>query len=171
MLILSSDPGLTGAVSLLCSQRGLLECDDIPTCSNGQTTGSMRNWVDVDALQTLLSSWSSRHEFAQHSVRAVIERPIPMPKLPSQTIAAQFDTVGVLRALIGRAVGPGGVHMVNPREWKKFFGLNGGKSEKDESIACALRLYPSASKWIYRKRDHNRSEAVLLGHFLMRQLA
>jgi len=168
MLILSSDPGLTGALSLLCSQRGLLECEDIPTCANGTASGSMRNWVDAEGLQRILTAWSSRHEFAQHSVRAAIERPIPMPRLPAQTVASQFDTFGVLRALIGMKVGPGGMHIVNPNEWKKKFGL---KRDKDESIACALRLYPTAAGYLARKRDHNRAESVLIGHALLMEIA
>lgn len=166
MLILSCDPGLTGALALLCSQRGLLECDDIPTCGNGTASGSMRNWVDVEGLQRILANWSSRHAFAQHSVRAAIERPIPMPKLPAQTIASQFDTFGVLRALIGAKVGPGGVHMVNPQTWKRLFGLT---TEKDASRACCLRLYPDAP--VTRVKDHNRAEAILVGHWLMKELS
>ena len=50
MIVISCDPGLTGAITLLCSQRGLLECEDIPTCGNGTTTGSMKRWVDTAAL-------------------------------------------------------------------------------------------------------------------------
>ena len=52
MLIISCDPGLTGAVALLDSKRGLLECEDIPTCANGTASGSMRNWVDAERLQS-----------------------------------------------------------------------------------------------------------------------
>jgi len=166
MLILSCDPGLTGAIALLDSQRGLLECEDIPTCPNGTASGSMRNWVDVERLAATLANWSSRHAFAQHSVRAAIERPIPMPKLPAQTVASQFDTFGVLRALLLTRVGPGGVHMVNPQVWKRLFGLG---SEKGDSRACCLRLYPSAP--VTRAKDHNRAEAILIGHWLMREIA
>jgi hypothetical protein len=168
MLILSCDPGLTGAISLLCSQRGLLECEDLPTEGNGQTTGKMLRWIDVKGLQDLLAHWSIRHDFAGQAVRAAIERPIPMPTLPAQTVASQFDTFGVIRALMTGKVAPGGMTVVNPQCWKRLFGL---KSDKDASIACALRLYPSAAKWIYRKRDHNRAESVLVGHWLMRELA
>jgi crossover junction endodeoxyribonuclease RuvC len=166
MLIISSDPGLTGAITLLCSQAGLLECEDIPTCSNGTSTGSMKRWVDTEALSTTLGLWSRRHSFATQSVHACIERPIPMPTLPAQTVASQFDTFGAIRALVGSKVP--GLTIVNPREWKKPFGL---KSDKDESIACALRLYPAAAKWIYRKRDHNRAESALIGRWLQMELA
>lgn len=166
MLIISCDPGLTGALALLDSQRGLLECEDIPTCGNGTASGSMRSWVDAEALQNILCAWSRRHEFAQRSVRAAIERPIPMPKLPAQTVASQFDTFGVLRALIAMKVGPGGMHMVNPQAWKRFFGLD---KEKDESRACCLRLYPSAPVTLVK--HHNRAEAILIGHWLLREIA
>lgn len=168
MLVISTDPGLTGAISLLCSQRGLLECEDLPTCGNGQSTGKMLRWIDCDALQELLTHWAARYGFAEQSVHAVIERPIPMPTLPAQTVASQFDTFGVIRALVAGKVTPNGMTIVNPRDWKKFFGLG---TDKDESIACALRLYPSADKLLARKRDHNRAESVLLGHWLIREVA
>lgn len=168
MLIISCDPGLTGAITLLCSQRGLLECEDIPTCGNGQVTGKMLRWVDTDALQAILSHWSTRHDFAGQSVQACIERPIPMPTLPAQTVASQFDTFGVIRALVGGKVAQSAMTIVNPQVWKKVFGL---KSDKDASIACALRLYPGAAKHLSRKKDHNRSESILIGHWLMRELA
>lgn len=166
MLVISADPGLTGAVALLDSQRGLLECEDIPTCGNGTASGSMRNWVDAEALQRILAGWSTKHEFAQNSVRAAIERPIPMPKLPAQTVASQFDTFGVLRALIGAKVGPGGLHIVNPREWKKLFGLDG---DKEAARACCQRLYPSAPVTLVK--HHNRAEAILIGHWLLMEIA
>lgn len=168
MLVLSCDPGLTGAISLLCSQRGLLECEDLPTSSNGQTTGKMLRWIDAEALQDMLYRWATKHDFAAHSVHAAIERPIPMPTLPAQTVASQFDTFGVIRALVGGKVPLNAMHIVNPQAWKKPFGL---KSDKDESIACALRLYPRAAGFLARKRDHNRAESVLLGHWLLLEVA
>lgn len=168
MLILSCDPGLTGAMSLLCSRRGLLECADLPTCSNGVVTGSMKRWLDVAGLQTLLAGWSLKHEFAQESVHVAIERPIPMPTLPAQTVASQFDTFGAIRALMQCIAGLAGMHIVAPQQWKKRFGL---KTDKDASIACAKRLYPEAAKYLTRKLDHNRSESVLIGHFLRMELA
>lgn len=168
MLVISTDPGLSGAISLLCSERGLLECEDLPTCGNGLATGKMMRWIDAGKLQELLTSWSTRHDFAQHSVHAVIERPIPMPSMPSTTTASSFDTFGVIRALVCGKVSPNGMTMVNPVTWKRYFGL---KTDKDESIACALRLYPDAKRYLARKRDHNRAESILVGHFLLMELS
>lgn len=164
MLIIGVDPGLTGAISLINTSNGwLLECADLPTEANGTESGSMRRWVSTKRLLALLSTWSQVHGFAQESVIAAIERPIPMPSLPAQTIASQFDCFGVVRALLDVTCNE--VRAVNPREWKKVFGLG---SEKDQSRACALRLYPSAP--VTRVKDHNRAESILLGHFVRMEL-
>ena len=164
MLVVSCDPGLTGAISLLCPERGLLECVDLPTCANGQSTGSMLRWLDVTALDDLMALWATRYDFARESMHAAIERPIPMPTLPAQTVASQFDTFGAIRALLSAKLGQEAIKIVAPKEWKKPYGL---KADKEEARACALRLYPAAAKLLARKRDHNRADSVLIGHFVI----
>lgn len=160
MISLGIDPGLTGAASLVNERLGLLECSDLPVCNNGTSTGSMRNWLDVDALHELFCGWASRHGFAVDSVVCVLERPIPMPNLPAQTIASQFDTVGAIRGLLASRSWGRRVEMVNPNTWKRSFGLS---QDKGASRACALRLYPQAP--VTRVKDHNRAESVLLAHW------
>ncbi|NVO06567.1 MAG: hypothetical protein HXX19_11835 [Rhodoferax sp.] len=166
MLVIGVDPGLTGAISLLCSERGLLECEDLPTCGNGQETGKMLRWIDANALQAMLREWSVGHGFAEHSVHACIERPIPMPTLPAQTVASQFDTFGVIRALVSGKVAPDGMTIINPRDWKKLFGLG---TDKNASRETALRLYPEAP--VKLVKHHNRAEAILIGHWLLREVS
>ena len=167
MIVIGVDPGLTGAMAAICSQRGLLDVIDIPICDNGHAGGSMRNWVDVATLMLALRDWSTRFEFAAHGqLLAAMERPIPMPSLPAQTIAVQFDTVGAIRAvLVCRACA---VTMVAPGAWKRRYGLH---REKDASRECALRLHPGAAKQLARKKDHNRAEAILVGHWLRREMS
>lgn len=165
MICIGVDPGLTGAVAAICSQRGLLDVMEIPVCDNGHASGSMRNWVDVAALMLALRDWSTRFEFAQAGqVLAAMERPIPMPSLPAQTIAVQFDTVGAIRAvLVCRACA---VTMVAPGAWKRAYGLH---RDKDASRQAALRLHPGAAKLLARKKDHNRAEAILLADWLLQE--
>ena len=162
MFVLSCDPGLTGALALISLERGLLEVADIPTCLNGQDTGSMKRWVDVRSVLSILRQWSARHDFASESVHAVIERPIPMPTLPAQTIASQFDTFGALRAtLVPRFASV--ACFAAPREWQKFFDL---KADKDRSRAACLSLYPKAP--VSLGKHHNRAEAILIGRWYLR---
>lgn len=173
MIVIGCDPGLSGAVSLIdCTSGELLECADIPTCDNG-SNGSMRNWVDVGALEAMLADWSARHAFARDSVHACIERPVAAPtigafkrKVPAQTIAAQFDTFGSIRALIARVSRE--VHFTSPQTWKRLYGL-AGDDAKNEARACCLRLYPDAP--VQRVKDHNRAESILIAHWLRREIA
>lgn len=172
-IVIACDPGLTGAICAIDSARGLLECADLPTCDNG-SSGSMKRWVDVKALAALLRDWSARHQFARESVQAVIEKPVAAPTIgkfkravPAQTIAAQFDTFGTVRATLAAVTGAQ-LHYVAPQGWKKFFGIV-GENAKSDARACCLRLYPNAP--VTRVMDHNRAEAILVGHWLMRRMA
>ncbi len=169
MIILGIDPGLTGAISLLDSHGPrLLECADLPVCQNGTAGGSMRNWLDADALRNLLADWSARHAFAAADVVTAIERPLPMPSLPAQTIASQFDTFGVLRGLIAAHTW-GRSQLFPTPTWKRGFGLKGGKEAKHESRECARRLYPNAP--VSRAKDHNRAESILIAHWAIGEVA
>lgn len=168
MIIIGIDPGLTGAITLLDSiGPRLLECADLPVQSNGLAGGSMRNWLDVTALRHLLREWAMRHGLGHHDVAVAIERPIPMPSLPAQTIASQFDTFGALRGLFAS---PGYRTVLFPSpSWKREFGLKGGKESKHESRDCARRLYPSAP--VTRAKDHNRAESILIAHWCIGEIA
>lgn len=166
MLIVSCDPGLTGALALLCTQRGLLECVDIPTCGNGVSTGSMKRWVDVAGLKAIFAGWSAKYELAQESVHVAIERPIPMPTLPAQTVASQFDTFGTIRSVAQYLWGQSAMNIVAPKDWKKPFGL---RADKNAARACCLRLYPNAP--VKLVKHHNRADAILVGHWLRMELA
>lgn len=160
MIAIGIDPGLTGALCAISSQHGLLDCVDLPTCPNGTAGGSMKRWIDAEALDEVLRGWSQRFDFAREAVHPFVERPIPMPTLPAQTIASQFDTFGVVRALLAARYWSRETVFLNPRDWKPFFGL---KADKNESRACCLRLYPAAP--VSRVKDHNRAEAVLIGNW------
>lgn len=159
-MVIGCDPGVTGAICLLKAGQ-LLECEDIPVTANGMPTGKVTRWVDVLALDAMLQAWSARHDFARGFVSAAVERPIPMPSLPSTTTASSFDTFGAVRAVLGIRVGD--VRAVVPKEWKGFFGLS---PDKDASRAMALKFYADAP--VRRSKDHNRAEAVLIAHWHMR---
>jgi hypothetical protein len=165
VIVIGVDPGLTGAIVAIDSRAGVIECADMPTAENGIETGSMKRWVCAAALRDLLAEWSGRHEFARESVLTVLERPIPMPSLPAQTIASQFDTFGVLRAELERLAK---LQVITPQEWKKFYGIG---HDKDKARTVATTLYPDAAAFFKRIKDHNRAEACLIAHWLLRRVA
>lgn len=155
---LAVDPGLTGAMAALCTRRGFLALADLPICDNGHAGGSMRNWTDPAALRAILRDWQAVNDMSGEGLRCFLERPIPMPSLPAQTIASQFDTLGVLRAVLPFPV------MVTPQEWKKFYRLS---KDKSASLDMARRLYPVAAPFLKRGKDHNRAEALLIAHWAL----
>jgi hypothetical protein len=67
---------------------------------------------------------------------------------------------------VGGKVAPDGMTIINPRDWKKIYGLG---TDKDASRATAVRLYPNAP--VSRVKDHNRAESILIGHWLVREFA
>lgn len=165
MLVIGCDPGLTGALALIHTERGLLDCIDLPSADSGLSSGRMRRWLDLHALQSAMLNWSRRHDFAREFVHAVIERPIPMPSLPASTLATQFETFGALRAVLFQAANAP-VNCVAPADWKRIYSFG---TDKDGARATCLALYPNAE--VARKKDHNRAEAILLAHWLGRKLA
>jgi crossover junction endodeoxyribonuclease RuvC len=163
MIILGIDPGLTGAISALCTTRGLLDVADLPTCSNGLESGKMLRWLDARKLSDILAHWSERFEFGKEDVQAVIERPIAMPGQQISTAASNFDSQGALRTVMElRGFRP---QFITPNDWKKLFGV--GK-DKDASRKAALTLYPNAP--VTRAKDHNRAEAILIARYGMRTM-
>ncbi len=158
------DPGLTGAMALLCSERGLLACLDLPTEPTGLAKGGMLRWLDASTFDEMLMGWRIEHDLVREHVTVMIERPYAAPGQRIQTAASSFDTFGAIRALCSLRFDA--TDFVAPSEWKKLFGLS---KDKTGSREAALRLYPSAP--VARVKDHNRAEAVLIAHWAKVKLA
>lgn len=158
MIMIGVDPGLTGAIAMVDATGGLMQCADIPICSNGHKTGRMRSWVDINELSVLLYDWfvHLRREY----VEVTIEEPFVTPVLSSQTVASQYDTFGVMRMALANKCNWLGVHYVRPAQWKKELGVT---ADKASSIKECLALYPDAP--VKRAKDHNRAEAILIAHY------
>lgn len=163
MLGIGIDPGLSGAMALLCPVRGLLDVEDLPTCANGLESGRMVRWLDVRSIAETLHRWSDAHELGKESVAVFLERPIAMPGQQISTAASNFDCQGVLRALM--TIRGYTTRMVPPAEWKRYYKL--GK-DKDAAVKTARALYPTAPLTL--AKHHNRSEAILIGRYGLRML-
>ena len=154
-LYIGIDPGVTGALALVCTQRGLLELAGVPVCSNG-TQGVVTREVDVRETGELLRSWSDRHGLACEHLTVVIERPQAMRT--GVTALSQGDSYGALRAVAGMWAQR--VERVNPAAWKRMFGLTG--EGKAASVECARRLY---GEQLPKRLRNDLAEAVLLARW------
>jgi hypothetical protein len=139
--ILGIDPGVTGGIAALYP-GGRIEAYDIPTVDGS---------VDVDTLV---------RRIREHAPRlAVVERAQAMPRQGVVSVFKYGVAYGALRAVTALCEIP--THLVSPRKWKTYFGLN---SDKEKSRALAIRLWPGCGLF-ERKRDHGRAEAALLARF------
>lgn len=154
-LFLGVDPGVTGALALVCTTRGLLEVAGVPVCGNG-TAGVVTREVDVRETNELIRAWMDRHDGAREHLTVVIERPQAMRT--GVTALSQGDSYGALRAVAG--IWAQRVERVHPNAWKKMFGLTG--EGKAASVDCARRLY---GEQLPKRLRNDLAEAVLLARW------
>ena len=55
------------------------------------------------------------------------------------------------------------MYFVRPAKWKKYFGLI--KTEKDASRTKAIEIFPKISSILSKKKDANKSDAILIASF------
>ena len=176
MIIISIDPGLTGACSVL-DHNGLRAVFDLPTMTipGVGPKALVQSKLDGLAFKKLLLT----HCPAGEPARAVIEAVGTMGGKNNaiQTQGSLLRTLGAIETVLELlGLKPTYAH---PQTWKRYFGLTesstfGPKATstqtKAKSLACARRLYPSCAD-INLVKHHNRAESILIGHWMMGQVA
>lgn len=171
MIVVSCDPGLTGAVAIL-DHNGLRAVFDLPTMPipGVGPTAMVQSKIDSKALVELLR----KHIPAGESARAVIEA-VGVMGGKNNSIQSQgslLRSLGAIEAVIECCRIP--LEYAHPQTWKRHFGLIDPTikptQRKAKSLECARRLYPDCMAFA-RAKDHNRAESALLGHWAMREAA
>ncbi len=171
MIVVSVDPGLTGACSVL-DRNGLRAVFDLPTMDipGVGPKALVKRKIDGQAFKTLLL----KNCPAGEPVRAVVEGVGTMGGANNavQTQGSLLRSLGAIEAVL-ECLGLRPVY-ASPQAWKRAFGLIDSKATQTErkakALECARRLYP-ACREITRARDHNRAEAILLGHWMLLEAA
>lgn len=153
------DPGLSGAVALLCDGEAFVW--DIPSVvvKNTRRDYLARGFADL-VLEACLSTKTSGSDIA-----AVIESPIAMPRQASNTTLKQGMGFGLalgICASLGFAY-----EMVPPAKWKKAMGISPG-SDKGASRVMASQMFPALAPQLARVKDDGRAEALLLAEYRRR---
>lgn len=153
MRILGIDPGLRGGLALIevWPHETLVHfAVDVPLFGSGH--------VDAKHVYDEISGW--RVDCAW------IER---AQAFPGQGASSGFEygrAVGALEACVHAAGVP--LALADPRTWKKHFNLPGktkAPDYKEQARMAALALFPDAERWLRRKMDHGRAEALLIAAF------
>jgi hypothetical protein len=153
-MMIGIDPGLCGAVAVIDRAGALVALADTPTLSIKVARGVKRAY-DVPGMCAAVAPYVGA------GLHVIIEEAQAMP---GQGMRSMFTTgygyglwVGLLAALQVPYT------PVRPVVWKQAFSL--GK-DKEQARLKAQQLFPGAD--LRRKKDHGRSEALLLAHYGLR---
>lgn len=147
MRMLSIDLGKTGAWAMFTDNA--LDCvADLATDNAGR--------LDPDPI----------FELAVEADQIVVEKLHAMP-LGSAANFSQGRMTGAIHAIAALVHCP--LLEVRPQAWKKGLGFtaSGSREQKLEAREMAGRLYPEFISEFSRVKDHDRADAVLIGHYLL----
>jgi crossover junction endodeoxyribonuclease RuvC len=150
-LTIGIDPGTSGAIAILHDGQPVA-LEDMP-CTARRAGGDM---VDGGKLSAMLRGYW--HEAPGSSVLVALEQ---VSAMPGQGVSSMFrfgQSDGIVRGVVGAMRLP--LVNVNPRGWKKRFGLGG--TEKDASRSLALERFPKVRHLLARKKDVGRADAAFI---------
>ena len=153
MKIIGIDPGLSGAIAILENKK-VLKIFDIPVMSEGKKNKRQLN-------SALLVNLLKENINLEEEVAVVIEQ---VNAMPGQGVTSMFNfgqTFGALKGICAALELP--IFFVRPSKWKKYFELI--NSSKDASRTKAIEMYPKLSNQLTKKKDVNKSDAILIARF------
>ena len=153
MRIFGIDPGLSGAIAVL-ENEVVLDIIDLPVMAEGK-----KNKRQLNSAQ--LSQYMSKNVENIHKTSVVVEQ---VNAMPGQGVTSMFNfgqTFGAIKGISASLKLP--IYFVRPSKWKKHFDLI--NSSKDASRTKAIEIYPSLAEKLSKKKDVNKSDAILIGRF------
>jgi crossover junction endodeoxyribonuclease RuvC len=153
MKIIGIDPGLSGAIAILENNK-VLSLFDIPVMSEGKKNKRQLN-------SALLVSMLKKNISTEDEIAVVVEQ---VNAMPGQGVTSMFNfgqTFGAIKGICAALNLP--IFFVRPSKWKKHFELI--NSSKDSSRTKAIEMYPKLSNELAKKKDVNKSDAILIARF------
>ncbi len=153
MIIVGIDPGLSGAIAILENNK-VLKLFDMPVMAEGKKNKKQLNSAQlVNIIKDNIGS-------AEH-IAVVVEQ---VNAMPGQGVTSMFNfgqTFGAIKGVCAALKLP--IFFVRPSKWKKYFELI--NSSKDSSRTKVIEMYPSLSNQLSKKKDVNKSDAILIARF------
>ena len=153
MRILGIDPGLSGAIAIL-EEKKVLSIFDMPVMADGK-----KNKRQLNSAQ--LVNIIRENIVGAHEIAVIVEQ---VNAMPGQGVTSMFNfgqTFGALKGICAALELP--IFFVRPSKWKKHFELI--NSSKDASRTKAIEMYPKLSNQLSKKKDVNKSDAILIARF------
>ena len=153
MRIIGIDPGLSGAIAIL-EENKIKELFDMPVMPDGKKNKRQLN----SALLVKLIKDNIKN---LEDTVMVVEQ---VNAMPGQGVTSMFNfgqTFGAIKGICAALGLP--IFFVRPAKWKKHFELI--NSSKDASRTKAIEMYPSISEQLAKKKDVNKSDAILIARY------
>ena len=153
MRIIGIDPGIQGALAILDNEK-VIDIVDLPVMSDGKKNKKQLNGA-------YLSDYLKKHILNIENTVVVVEQ---VNAMPGQGVTSMFNfgqTFGVIKGICAALKIP--IYFVRPSKWKKHFDLI--RSSKDASKTKVIEMYPSLSNLLSKKKDVNKSDAILIAKF------
>ena len=153
MKILGIDPGLSGAIAIL-EKKKVLSLFDMPVMAEGKKNKKQLNSAQlVDIIR--------ENSIGDDEIVVVVEQ---VNAMPGQGVTSMFNfgqTFGAIKGVCAALNLP--IFFVRPSKWKKYFELI--NSSKDSSRTKVIEMYPSLSSQLAKKKDVNKSDAILIARY------
>tara|TARA_B100000401_G_C52705998_1_gene671464 strand:+ start:161 stop:658 length:498 start_codon:yes stop_codon:yes gene_type:complete len=153
MIIIGIDPGLSGGIAVL-KDNIIKNLYDMPVMSEGKKNKRQLNSAQL--VKIIKENIQEKEETA-----IVVEQ---VNAMPGQGVTSMFNfgqTFGAIKGISAALGLP--IFFVRPAKWKKHFELI--NSSKDSSRTKAIEMYPSISDQLSKKKDVNKSDAILIARF------
>ena len=153
MRIFGIDPGLSGALAILDNKK-IVDIIDLPTMTDGKKNKRQLNSAH-------LSQYIKNNIIEIENSVVIVEQ---VNAMPGQGVTSMFNfgqTFGAIKGVCAALGLP--IFFVRPSKWKKHFELI--NSSKDSSRTKAIEMYPSLSNDLSKKKDVNKSDAILIARF------
>ena len=153
MKVIGIDPGLSGAIAVLDDKK-VLKIIDMPVMAEGKKN---KNQLNSAQLVNIIKENINNNE----EIVVVVEQ---VNAMPGQGVTSMFNfgqTFGAIKGVCAALNLP--IFFVRPSKWKKYFELI--NSSKDSSRTKVIEMYPSLSSQLIRKKDVNKSDAILIARF------
>ncbi|MDA7593676.1 crossover junction endodeoxyribonuclease [Candidatus Pelagibacter sp.] len=155
MLIIGIDPGITGSICFFQDGK-IIDVIEMPNMPEGK-----KNKKQVNGAQIYYEISSRIKDMKNEDIKVIIEQ---VSAMPGQGVTSMFNfgqSFGILKGICSAMQLP--MYFVRPTKWKKYFNLL--NSEKDASRTKAIEVFPYFSSELSRKKDSNKSDAILIASF------
>ena len=153
MKIIGIDPGLSGAIAVMHDKK-VINMYDMPVMAEGKKN---KRQLNSSQLVNIIKENINENE----ETIVVVEQ---VNAMPGQGVTSMFNfgqTFGAIKGVCAALKLP--IFFVRPSKWKKHFELI--NSSKDASRTKVIEMYPTLSSQLAKKRDVNKSDAILIAKF------